>query len=147
LPEAAGGGARLVDRTNLALEGFFGAMMHAERRRSGRKNLGQDLEHLPGGAPLAHNLTCADYVEIVCGSLDDLPRAFAELDAADRRFALPVRNRAAPREQSDVLGSSLPRADRAIVRSEKLEERIRTAACSRPPRRQPTRNRALAGAR
>jgi hypothetical protein len=147
LPEAAGGGARLVDRTNLALEGFFGAMMHAERRRSGRKNLGQDLEHLPGGAPLAHNLTCADYVEIVCGSLDDLPRAFAELDVADRRFALPVRSRTASDEINEVLGSSLPRADRAIVRSEKLEERIRTAACSRPPRRQPTRNRALAGAR
>jgi hypothetical protein len=146
LPEASGGGVRLVDRTNLALEGFFGAMMHAERRRSGRKNLGQDLEHLPGGAPLAHNLTCADYVEIVCGSLENLPQAFAEIDAADRRFALPVRHRAAPEEQSDVLGSSLPRADRPIVRSEKLEQRIRDAARSRAPRRQPIRNRALAQA-
>ena len=124
LPEASGGGVRLVDRTNLALEGFFGAMMHAERRRSGRKNLGQDLEHLPGAAPLAHNLTCTDYVEIVCGSLDDLPRAFAQLDAADRRFALPVRNRALSEDFSDVLGSSMPRADRAIVRSDKLEERM-----------------------
>jgi len=146
LPQAAGGGVRLVDRTNLALEGFFGAMMHAERRRSGRKNLGQDLEHLPGGAPLALNLTCADYVEIVCGSLDDLPQAFAQLDAGDRRFALPVRHRAASEENCDVLGSSLPRADRAIVRSDKLEERIRDAARSRAPRRQPTRNRALAQA-
>jgi len=146
LPEAAGGGARLVARTNLALEGFFGAMMHAERRRSGRKHLGQDLEHLPGGAPLAQNLTCPDYVEIVCGSLDKLPEAFAQLDAADRRFALPVRNRAAPKEFNDVAGSSLPRADRAIVRSEKLEQRIRDAARSRAPRRQPTRNGALARA-
>jgi hypothetical protein len=143
LPKAAGGGARLVARTNLALEGFFGAMMHGERRRSGRKHLGQDLEHLPGGAPLAHNLTCADYVEVVCGSLDELPNAFAQLDAADRRFALPVRNRAEPREFVDVVSASLPRADRPIVRSEKLEQRIHDAARSRAPRRQPTRNRTL----
>jgi hypothetical protein len=146
LPRASGGGVRLVDRTNLALEGFFGAMMHAERRRSGRKNLGQDLEHLPGGAPLAHNLTCADYVAIACGSLDDLPQAFAQLDAPDRRLALPVRRRAAPEENSDVLGSSLPRADRVIVGSDELEQRIRAAARSRAPRRQPTPNRALAQA-
>lgn len=141
LPKAIGGGARLVARTNLALEGFFGGMMHEERRRSGRKNLGQDLEHLPGAAPLAHNLTCADYVEIVCGNLDDLPKAFAQLDAADRRFALPVRKRAAPEKIADVPSSSLPPADRAIVRSEKLEERILDAARSRAPHRQPSRKR------
>jgi hypothetical protein len=143
LPKAAGGGARLVARTNLALEGFFGAMMHEERRRSGRKHLGQDLEHLPGGAPLAHNLTCADYVDVVCGSLDELPKAFAQLDAADRRFALPVRHRAEPKAFSDIVSASLPRADRPIVRSENLEQRIRDAASSRAPRRQPTRNRVL----
>jgi hypothetical protein len=143
LPKAAGGGTRLVARTNLALEGFFGAMMHGERRRSGRKHLGQDLEHLSGGAPLAQNLTCADYVDVVCGSLDELPNAFAQLDAADRRFALPVRNRAQPKEFVDVVSASLPPADRPIVRSEKLEQRIRDAARSRAPRRQPTRKRAL----
>ncbi len=141
LPETAGGGARLVARTNLALEGFFGSMAHAERRRSGRKNLGQDLENLPGGAPLAHNLTCPDYVAIVCGSLDDLPKAFAQLDSADRRFALPVRKESAPEELNDVVSSSLPRADRVIVRSNKLEERIYEAAGSRAPHRQPARKR------
>lgn len=102
LPRAAGGGARLVARTNLALEGFFGGMMHGERRRSGRKNLGQDLEHLPSGAPLAQNLMCSDYVEIVCGSLDSLPKAFAQLDAADRRLALPVRKAAHQRRSATL---------------------------------------------
>jgi len=55
-------------------------MKHSERRRSGRKNLTQDLEHLPAAAALAYNLNDADYVSIVCGSLDKLPHAFAELD-------------------------------------------------------------------
>lgn len=137
LPEAIGGGARLVARTNLALEGFFGVMAHAERRRSGRKNLGQDLENLSGGAPLAHNLTCPDYVDIVCGSLDNLPKAFAQLDSADRRFALPVRKDTASEEFSDVVSSSLPRADRIIVRSDRFEHRIHEAASSRAPHRQP----------
>ena len=136
LPEVAGGGARLVERTNLALEGFFGSMAHAERRRSGRKNLGQDLENLPGGALLAHNLTCSDYVEIVCGSLDNLPNAFAQLDASDRRFALPVRENHTPQELDAVVSSSLPRADRAIVRSKQLEKRIHEAARSRAPLRE-----------
>jgi hypothetical protein len=47
----------------------------SERRRSGRKNLAQDLEHLPASAALAYNLKDADYVSIVCGSLDKLPQA------------------------------------------------------------------------
>lgn len=141
LPKATGGGVRLVARTNLALEGFFGGLAHGERCRSGRKNIGQDLEHLPGGAPLAQNLRLPDYVEIVCGSLADLPKAFAQLDAAERRFALPVRKRTAPSENNDIVSSSLPRADRLIVRSEKLNDRIRDAAQSRAPHRQPRRKR------
>jgi hypothetical protein len=42
LAAEAGGGTKMVDRTNNALEGFFDTMKHEERRRSGRKNLAQD---------------------------------------------------------------------------------------------------------
>ena len=144
LPTAAGGGIRLVDRTNLLLESFFGVVKHGERRRSGRKHLGQDLEHLPAGALLAQNLTHSDYVEILCGSLNDLPREFAKLDSCDRRYALPVRKRAAPQQPTDVVSSSLPKAERHIFRSEELEERLFAAARSRAPYLQSTRKRRAA---
>ncbi|MDN5849635.1 MAG: hypothetical protein L0H63_08325 [Nitrococcus sp.] len=49
-PPAAG--VRLVARTNALVETFFGKLKHGERRRSGRKNLGQDLDHLPAEAAL-----------------------------------------------------------------------------------------------
>ena len=47
-----GGGRRLVARTNNDLEGFFRYLKHDERRRSGRKVLTQDFEHLPPEAAL-----------------------------------------------------------------------------------------------
>lgn len=136
LPAAAGGGIRLVDRTNLALEGFFHGFKHDERRRSGRKVLTQDLESFPANALLATNLRDPDYVTILCQTLDELPRAFAELDVKDRAAALPVRQRAATSEQSaDIVSSSLPAVDRKLVRSKPLLTRLHAAARSRAPRR------------
>ena len=85
LPISVGGGIRLVERTNNCLEGLFDDMKRGERRRSGRKVLTQDLEQLPPAAALATNLRSADYVAILCGSLDKLPQAFAQLDASCRR--------------------------------------------------------------
>jgi len=136
LPESAGGGVRLVDRTNTILEGLFHAIKHGERRRSGRKILTQDLEQLPPAAPLAVNLTRPDYVAIVCGSLNTLPRAFAALDADDRATALPARTRASAAEASgaDVVSRSMPAADRDIIRDEALDARVLHAARSRAPR-------------
>lgn len=136
LPAASGGGFRLVDRTNQALEGFFHGFKHDERRRSGRKILTQDLESFPANALLATNLRDPDYVAILCQTLDELPRAFAELDLKDRRAALPVRQRAATHEHpADIVSSSLPTADRKFVRSKPLVTRLLAAACSRAPRR------------
>ena len=135
LPATVGGGIRLVDRTNLALEAFFHDFKHDERRRSGRKVLTQDLESFPASALLATNLRDAAYVAILCRTLDELPRAFAELDQDDRRAALPVRQRAAiDLRPADVLSSSLPAADRKFVRSEPLVSRVLAAARSRAPR-------------
>ena len=137
LPKNAGGGIRVVARTNNLLETFFHRMKRGERRRSGRKLLTDDFEHLPAEAALAYNLSRPDYVEIVCGSLEKLAEAFAEIDAAKCAQVLgtlPSERKATDKEpQADF--ASLPRADRRIVRAESLKERIEAAARSRAPRR------------
>ena len=71
---------RLVDRTNNALEGFFHAVKHGERRRSGRKILTRDFESLPPSVAIARNLADPDYIAAVCGSLDSLPLWFSRID-------------------------------------------------------------------
>ncbi len=137
LPEKAGGGIRLVDRTNALLENFFGAMKHCERRRSGRKNLTQDLEHLPAEAVLAYNLKKSDYVTIVCGSLDQLPVVFAQLDIEDQnRKQKGVRLEETPNldQLLQLSSSSLSTADRRIVRTNQMNQRIKKAARSRASR-------------
>jgi hypothetical protein len=139
LPEYAGGGIRLVARTNELLENFFKQIKHLERRRSGRKNLTQDLEHLPASAALVHNLKDAEYVSIVCGSLDNLAKAFAQLDQEEQSG----RQKGLPSTQTDNLErvlristSSLSTADRRIVRTKEMNRRIKKAAKSRAPRLQ-----------
>lgn len=134
LPKEVGGGIRLVDRTNNALESFFRRMKQGERRRSGRKVLTCDFEQLPAGAALVPNLAHPDYVEILCGSIDRLPEAFAELDAAQRDEDLAADEtdeRSFPDE--DVLSRSMPYQDRALIRSEALDAWIQSAARSRAP--------------
>lgn len=73
----------VVDRTNNAVEHFFSRQNQAMRRRTGRKNLGRDLEDLPAEAALVHNLSKPDYVRIVAGSLDQLPSRFASIRPLD----------------------------------------------------------------
>jgi len=138
LPDSAGGGIRLVSRTNYLSENFFGGLKHDERRRSGYKNLGYVLEHLPAEATLVRNLVRDDYVTTVCGALDDLPQAFAELDRQQRESRL---NGESPHEQEEdlvavlqIASASLSPADRRIVRTEEMDRRIAAAARSRAPR-------------
>ena len=121
------GATRMVARTNNDLEGFFRGLKHDERRRSGRKTLTQDLEHLPPAAALARNLTRPDYLEILCGSLADLPAAFAQLDAAGTP-------RAEANADAETVSRSLPIPDRDIVRTDEMFQRINAAANSRAPR-------------
>jgi hypothetical protein len=161
LPESIGGGVRLVDRTNIVLERFWHLMKHGERRRSGRKILSDDFEHLPATAALAFNLTHADYVEILCGSLDLLPHAFAALDAERRQPQPPEQNQAlqdtpqgsqpktdnadgADNADDDgepdidalpkIASASMPIEDRPLIRDTSMEARIRRAVASRAPR-------------
>ena len=133
----ADGGLRVVERTNNLEENFFRDMKHRERRRSGRKVLTQDFERLPPAAALVPNLEKPDYVAILCGSLEALPAAFAELDALRReakRSGRPIDPPATASLRPVVESASLPAADRRIVRSDAMNRRIRAAAKSRAPR-------------
>lgn len=126
LPKRAGGGVRLVDRTNNVLESYFHVLKHGERRRSGRKILTQDFERLPPAAALAANLKHADYVSIVCGSLDRLPEAFARLDGrVQRKAKAPV---SITGRSVDAETASLSTADRKLVRTEEMTQRVIDAA-------------------
>lgn len=138
LSETAGGGIRLVSRTNFLSENFFGQLKHDERRRSGRKNLGQDLEHMPAEAALVRNLKHDDYVTAVCGSLDRLDKSFADLDRQERESKLKG---VQLREQEEgleailqIASASLSTADRRVVRTKEMNQRIAAAAQSRAPR-------------
>ena len=146
---------RLVARTNLILERFWHVMKHHERRRSGRKVLSYDFENLPAAAALAYNLTRPDYVEILCGTLDQLAPAFAELDAERRRVRPPDAQPALPAGSGDVeraaadnalhddvgtddivttASASMPVEDRPIFRAKAMDARVSRAVASRAPR-------------
>lgn len=137
LSVAAGGTTRIVDRTNNRLESFFDRMKRGERRRSGRKNLAQDLEQMPPAAALVPNLLSPEYVSLVCGSIDKLPQAFAALDARSRSRSSLVMQAAAhtlTATDCDVVSASLPTADRILIRTGDMATRLRAAAGSRAPR-------------
>jgi len=146
LPPEAGGGVRVVDRTNQILESFWHQLKHRERRRSGRKVLTYDFEGLPASAALAANLQKDDYVEILSGGLDGLPSAFANLDrshaqqdpAGDQAEAkLEHTNVSSGSDPEEFATASFPRGDRRFVRASDLSETIGTAARSRSPRQTP----------
>jgi hypothetical protein len=140
------GNTRLVARTNVLLEQLFGHSKRRERRRSGRKNLAQDLEHMPAEAFLALNLEKRDYLNIICGGkIENLSTAFAALDAENRSQSLPIRlkNSSATAEQADIVSSSLPKPDRDLVRRAKWQQRVQVEANSRAPFRQAARKRGV----
>jgi hypothetical protein len=95
----------IVERTNNVPEHFFGHEKQHLRRRLGRANLGRDLEDQPAQAALAANLRHPEYVRVLCGTLEQLPIAFAELD-----------------EQALAQTTPLSRSNR----DSKLQHRIRT---------------------
>src|SRR3989441_4873874 len=115
---------RLVERTNNDLESLFHTIKHGERRRSGRKFLTHDFEVLPPAATLAANLRDPDYVGIVCGSLDSLAAAFAELDATNRSLSIAPAMVPTPTIET----ASLSTLDKRLVRKPALSDRIMAAA-------------------
>ena len=93
--------------------------------RSGRKILTQDFERQPPAAALAMNLTRLDYAAILYGSIEELPRVFAELDAANRAHSLS--SRAAELDSVEAETASLSLADKRLIRSAQMEKLIATA--------------------
>jgi hypothetical protein len=61
---------------------------------SGKKRLNREVDALPGHALLVFNLKTVEYVKLVCGSLDRLPEAFAQL-AHDGNIPSPAGTRSA----------------------------------------------------
>ena len=80
----------VVDRTNNVLEQFFGTAKQGLRRRVGRAHLGRDLEDQPAQVALTANLRQPDYVRVLCGTLEKLPQAFAQLDGQPCTGPLPL---------------------------------------------------------
>ena len=70
----------VVGRTNNSAERFFCHSKQNLRLRVGRKDLGQDLRQQPAQTALVANLRHPEYVRVLCGSLDELPAAFAALE-------------------------------------------------------------------
>ena len=136
LPDDTDGDIRLVDRTNNILERFFRGMKQKERRRSGRKILTQDFEHLPPEAALVYNLKCSDYVSILCGALDQLHEAFSKIDADKVSKNGEVKSRTecySNQKDPRIETASLPTKDRKLIRTEHMQRRIAAAAKSRAP--------------
>lgn len=92
LRDADGTVQAVVERTNNVLEHLFGRAKQRLRRRVGRANLGRDLEQQPPQVMLVGNLEHPDYVRVLCGSLHNLPAAFAGLDAERSAKARLQRN-------------------------------------------------------
>lgn len=100
----------VVERTNNVAEHFFGQQKQRLRRRLGRAHLARDLEDQPAQAALVANLAHADYVRVLCGSLENLPATFAALNQhqLDQTSPLSRTNR----------DTELQRRIRALIRHE-----------------------------
>jgi hypothetical protein len=69
----------MVQRTNNISERFFRGVKRFMRRITGKKKLNREVNAMPDQALLIFNLKTPGYVKLICGSLDNLAQAFAEL--------------------------------------------------------------------
>ena len=69
----------MVQRTNNLSERFFRVVKRFIRRITGKKKLSREVNALGDQALLVFNLKTPAYVKLICGSLDNLAQAFAEL--------------------------------------------------------------------
>jgi hypothetical protein len=68
-----------VQRTNNISERFFRGVKRFIRRITGKKKLNREVNALGDQALLVFNLKTPAYVKLICGSLDNLAQAFADL--------------------------------------------------------------------
>ncbi len=80
----------VVQRTNNLAERFFRSVKRFGRRTTGKRRLNREVDAFSDQMLLVFNLRTPKYVELICGSLDRLPEAFANLA---RRGKLPRRSR------------------------------------------------------
>jgi len=120
---------KLVDRTNNILENFFHRMKHHERRRCGRKVLTKDFERIQPGAAIVMNLNDPVYVREVCGSLEQLPNLFSEIDQkmqdAIRQNCGDTTEYLIPVENDDL---ALGRLSKSFIRIQKFQDWIYSAS-------------------
>ena len=83
----------MVQRTNNMAERFFRGVKRFARRVTGKKRLNREVDAFPSHMLLVFNLKTPKYVEMVCGSLDRLPEAFAQLA---QKGTFPKRSGKAP---------------------------------------------------
>ncbi len=83
----------VVERTNNPAEHCFSQAKRELRRRLGRAHLGRDMQDQPAQVALTANLRHPDYVRILCGTLDALPRAFSELVRSGQATVWPALDR------------------------------------------------------
>ena len=69
----------MVQRTNNISERFFRGVKRFIRRITGKKKLNREVNALGEQALLIFNLKTPAYVKLICGNLDNLAPAFAEL--------------------------------------------------------------------
>jgi len=132
MKKSAGEGFKIVCRTNNSLENFNGRLKQEERKRSGRKILTKDFEDLPEGMPLIKNLKKSDYVEILCGSLENLPAEIAKLDKYEQ-----VKKNVKPTQSvmdESYVTASLPKYDRQFIRKINIAQLIQNAATQYDPK-------------
>lgn len=132
IPKSAGGGIKIVGRTNNEIENFNGGLKRDERKRSGRKVLSKDFEDLPDGVPLIKNLKKPDYVKILCGSLDNLPDAIAKIDHTERAKKYTKKTQSINTKLSPT--TSLPKSDRQFIRKINIAEFIQNVAAQNVPK-------------
>jgi len=69
----------MVQRTNNMSERFFRHVKRFIRRITGKKKLNREMNALSDNALLVFNLKTPAYVKLICGHLDSLSQAFADL--------------------------------------------------------------------
>ncbi len=122
----------VVERSNNVAEHFFGQQKQLLRRRLGRAHLARDLEDQPAQAALVANLNRVDYVRVLCGSLENLPAAFAALEDSaleqitplsrtHRDSALQTRIRALISHEGDTPAARYPDATGSQIGSPATE--------------------------
>ena len=115
----------VADRTNDICEQIFAFQKTSERRNSGRKNLGWELEKRPAAVSLIINLESSLYLDIVCGgSIYNLPRLFSDME--NGMYPDLDRMVAEYRKTATTVFESgrLPRKDLKIIRSKEFEAKI-----------------------